>query len=96
MDKGSFIMRGYTVEPGEDGSFIVVQGGAKFRNDGLLSAMHGFSNYRDMLLWLQEEHVVFSSDYRGGGKGPGTLGRPIDGQEHAIEETAETQATTST
>jgi len=60
MDKGEFIKHGYTVEPGDGGSWIVIQGSVKWKNDGMFSSMRGFSNHQDLLNWLAEEHRVDS------------------------------------
>lgn len=62
MDKGQFIRAGYTVEPGDGGSFIVAQGGPKWRQSGMLAEMRGFSNYVDLMRWLNEEHSAVASE----------------------------------
>jgi hypothetical protein len=56
FDRGAFIQSGYTVEPGQGGSFVVAQGGISWRSDGRVSSMRGFSNWRDLVAWLTEEH----------------------------------------
>lgn len=61
MDKGEFIRRGYSVEPGDGGSFIVVQGGRRWRDDGLLSDMRGFTSFTDLLAWLAQEHSALAA-----------------------------------
>lgn len=64
MDKGAFIQNGYTVEPGVGGSFIVVQGGMRWRSDGNLASMRGFTNWEQLVEWLRSEHEVNSTlDY---------------------------------
>lgn len=60
MDRGEFIKNGYTVESCEGGSFIVAQGGIRWKNDGYLSSMRGFSNWRDLVAWLTSEHEVLA------------------------------------
>lgn len=59
MDKGEFIKGGYTVEPGEGGSWIVWQGGRAYRQDHI-SAFRGFSSFVDLTRWLTEEHVALA------------------------------------
>jgi len=62
MDKGAFIENGYSVEPGDGGSFIITEGGHRFGNSEegkwRLRAWRGFTRYEDMLAWLAGEHNV--------------------------------------
>ena len=55
MEKGEFIRNGYTVIPGENGSFVVYEGSA-LRSGPHLPACHGFTNHHDLLAWLSSEH----------------------------------------
>lgn len=60
MDRGEFIKNGYTVEPGDGGSFVVTEGGHKFSNseDGKwrIRQWRGFTTYQDLIKWLDGEH----------------------------------------
>jgi hypothetical protein len=53
MDKGEFARRGYTVSPAEGGSFVVRLGD---KSGHEMAVLRGFSNHRDLLLFLAEEH----------------------------------------
>jgi hypothetical protein len=72
-DKGAFIQGGYTVEPGEDGSFVVTEGGHRFGNspDGQwrIRAWRGFTNWSDLVAWLSVEHASNATKDQGGSKG---------------------------
>ena len=58
MDRGAFTKGGYTVEPADGGSFVVVRGGAEWAKKGFLPEWRGFSDWRDLLEWLRTEHEV--------------------------------------
>ena len=57
MDRGEFIKGGYTVEPGDGGSWVVRSHVKNF----LIPAHRGFTNYRDLLDWLREEHECLAA-----------------------------------
>ncbi len=61
MDRGEFIKDGYTVEPSDGGSFVVVRGGARWHREGYLPEMRGFTNHADMLAWLGDEHTFLAT-----------------------------------
>lgn len=56
MDKGEFIKVGYTVEPGNGGSFVVLRGGSKWKAEGWFPEVQGFTSHEDLIAWLTEEH----------------------------------------
>lgn len=60
MGKGEFIKGGYTVQVGEGGSFVVVEGDWG-RGQGIRPAHRGFTDYLDLLAWLKEEHEANES-----------------------------------
>lgn len=55
MDKGAFIERGYTVEPGDGGTFVVWEGG-RLSNQSSIRHVRGFTSWRDLMDWLVQEH----------------------------------------
>ncbi len=61
MDRGEFIKGGYSVEPGDGGSFVVWQGSHNDR--GFPRRMIGFSNWLDLVNWLTKEHSFDSGGH---------------------------------
>lgn len=56
MDKGVLAKTGYEVRPGQDGSFVVLAGG--LNDEHRMREMWGFSNSRDLIAFLAEEHAA--------------------------------------
>ena len=65
MDKGEFIKVGYTVEPGNGGSFVVVRGGSKWKHEGWFPEVHGFTSHEDLIGWLADEHRALAMSNAG-------------------------------
>lgn len=59
MDKGAFVAGGYSVEPGDGGSFVVIKGRYVDRmSGGPYPTVRGFTDWQDLMAWLHEEHRV--------------------------------------
>ncbi|WMT88265.1 hypothetical protein NO932_06550 [Pelagibacterium sp. 26DY04] len=63
MDKGEFAKVGYEVQPGMNGSYVLIAGTGFASDRPTLRPMIGFTNWSDLMAFLREDHRALAQDF---------------------------------